>query len=63
MNQNELPGKHEALRQRTEHRSCACPEECQRKDDRLSGFADPRWDGALVRWCPLCKQFVITGFG
>jgi hypothetical protein len=45
----------------TEHRGCRNPAHCQRREDRVEGFADPRARDSLLRWCTLCKKLVVTG--
>jgi hypothetical protein len=50
-----------SLPQRTDSRFCESAERCRRHADRVQGFADPRWDDALVRWCSMCRNSVVTG--
>jgi hypothetical protein len=50
-------------RQRNDSRVCRNAERCERREDRVDGFADPRWSDALLRWCSLCKRLVVTGRG
>lgn len=47
--------------QRRDHRVCRSAAQCQRREDRVEGYADPRWSEALVRWCSLCKKLTVTG--
>lgn len=40
---------------------CVSAEQCHRKRQHVTGFSDPRWETGFVRWCAVCKRFVVSG--
>jgi hypothetical protein len=60
MKHNEFP-LDDLTRPRSDNRGCRSAERCERWEDQVQGFADPRLTDSLVRWCSICKKLVVTG--
>jgi hypothetical protein len=48
-------------REENDPRPCVSAERCHRKHQHVTGFSDPRWETGFVRWCAVCKRFVVSG--